>query len=236
MAYPDTITPWFGVIAIFLALRHRQQTGRGQYIDLSQYETTLHFLAPEVLDFFVNGRVVTRQGNRVSDSAPHGAYQCLGGDEWCTIAVSSDGEWHSFCCAIGNPQWTKDPKFVSLPTRKQNEDELDHLVNEWTIRFSSEEVMSKMQAHGVPAGVARTAKGIFEDPQLKHRNHFVVLQHPEVGYCSNPSWPAKLSKAPPQIRHAPCIGNDNTYVYSKLLGISNEEIGNLIADGVVEFL
>jgi crotonobetainyl-CoA:carnitine CoA-transferase CaiB-like acyl-CoA transferase len=94
-------------------------------------------------------------------------YRCKGDDRWCAIAVFTDDEWKSFCRVIGNPVWTKDPKFNTFLGRKQNEDELDRFVEEWTSQRSPEEVMTLMQAAGIGAGIASNIKDMNEDPQLK---------------------------------------------------------------------
>ena len=148
-AYSDVIAPWFGLSALLSALDYRRRTGRGQYIDLSIIEASLMFLTPALLDFFVNKRIQERNGNRSNANVPHGAYRCSGEDQWCVIAVSNDREWKSFCSAIGNPAWTKDAKFSTAIGRKQNEDELERLIEEWTIGFTAEEVMNILQKNGV---------------------------------------------------------------------------------------
>lgn len=234
-AYSDTVAPRFGALAIIAALDYKRRTGKGQYLDLSQLECSIQCLAPIILDYTANGRVAYRNGNRHPHAAPHGAYPCQGEDRWCTIAVFSDEEWKSFCTAAGHPEWTKDPGFATLTARKQNEDELDKLVAEWTSNFTAEEVMTKMQSLGVPAGVVQNGKDIHQDPQLEHRRHFWVFNHPEAGAYKADSFPFKLSKNPAEPRlPAPCLGEHNEYVYTKILGMSDEEFVNLLADGVFD--
>ena len=188
-----------------------------------------------MLDYNVNGRINKRVGNRCSFAAPHGAYPCRGDDRWCVIAVFNDQEWQGFCRVLDNPDWTQDRRFATLPARKQNEEELDRLIGEWTINFTPEEVMLKMQSAGVPAGVVETCPELFEDVQLQHRQHFRELEHPELGKY-HPEAPAfKLSKTPAELnRPAPCLGQHNGYVYNKLLGISDEEFVALTEEGVFD--
>ena len=188
--YTDFIGPHFNVLAILAALDYRCRTGKGQYLDVSQYENGVHFLAPLILDYVVNGRVANRTGNRYPYAAPHGAYRCRGDDRWCTIAVFTEAEWQNFVLVIGNPAWASSPKFITLEVRKDNEDELDRLVEEWTINYTAEEVMSMMQGVGVSAGVVQTGEDLLErDPQLKHRHFFQELDHPEVGKYRAPAHP-----------------------------------------------
>lgn len=233
-AYPDSIVPWIGVIAILAALEHRRETSKGQYIDVTQYETTLHFLAPALLDFLVNGRDQLRMGNRCPHAAPHGVYPCKGDDRWCAIAVFNEEEWKAFCRTLDFPQWASNSKFATLELRKKNEDELDSLIAAWTINCEAEEVMKRMQQNGVAAGVAKTNKDLFEDPQLAHRNFFRLLDHAEMGKCYHQAWPIILSDAPAQVSPAPCMGQDNEYVYCKVLGLSDEEFVTFLGEGVFE--
>ena len=105
--YTDQLTPIFGASALLAALAYRRRTGKGQRLDMSQYECSLHFLSPMILDYTVNGREFMRRGNKSNRTAPHGVYRCKGDDRWCAIAVYTDEEWESFCRAVGNPEWTR---------------------------------------------------------------------------------------------------------------------------------
>jgi crotonobetainyl-CoA:carnitine CoA-transferase CaiB-like acyl-CoA transferase len=232
--YTDFIGIWYAIVAILSALDYRSRTGKGQYIDLSQHEAGVTFLSPAILDCTINDRVVPSMGNRSSYAAPHGAYRCEGDDRWCVIAVSNDEEWQAFCRVLGNPEWTKDVKFSTHLGRKKNEDELDQMIEGWTSRKPAEEVMLKLQEAGVPAGVVETGEDFHKDPQLKHRNRFVRLDHPEMGVhvYEDSSW--RLSKTPAEIRRSPLFAEHNEYVYKKILGLSDEELSRLLVTGVLE--
>ena len=233
--YTDTVSPPFAVIALMAALEYRRRIGKGQYIDLSQHEVAVHHLAPAVLDYTVNKREGGRIGNHHPSAAPHGAYRCQGDDRWCAIAVFTDEEWEAFCKALGNPPWTEDPKFATLASRKANEEELDRLVEGWTAALAAEEVMERLQAAGIGAGVVQNGKDLLEDPQLKHRHHFWYLNHPEMGVCAYDGPVFKLSDTPSELRMpAPCLGEHTEYVCTKILGMSDEEFVNLLVEGVFE--
>lgn len=234
-AYTDFITPRFGIVALVAALNYRRRTGKGQYIDLSQYECSMHFLAPLILDYIVNDRIWNRVGNRSCCAAPHGAYHCRGNDRWCVIAVFTDEEWASFCEVIGNPALTEDQRFSTLLMRLSNVEELDRLVESWTIKHSPEEVMSLMQEAGIAAGVVETGEDLHRDPQLKHRQHFQILDHPDMGRCTHSSLAFKLSKTPSKLRmSAPLLGQHNEYVCANILQMSDEEFVELLQQGVFE--
>lgn len=234
-AYPDVIAPWYIIIAIINALDHRQRTGGGQLIDVSQFEAGVSFLAPALLDYSVNNRVQGATGNRCSYAAPHGVYRCQGDDRWVAIAVFSDEEWESFCKVIGEPEWTKDSKFTTLLARKQNEDELDRLVEQWTIDHPAEQIMEMMQEAGVAAGVVQTNKDLVEeDPQLKYRDYFWRLNHPEMGEIMVDGHPFRLSKTPSELREPPpCLGEHTELVCREILKMPDEEFVELMQDGEV---
>ena len=124
----------------------------------------------------VNGSaaVSTRTGNRQphGGGAPHGAYRCAGDDRWVAITVFTDEEWRAFVEALGNPQWAADPRFADSGARERNADALDAFVESWTREHTAEEVMSRLQAAGVAAGVVQTGTDLSRDPQLKERGFF----------------------------------------------------------------
>ncbi|MFC1532155.1 CaiB/BaiF CoA transferase family protein [Thermodesulfobacteriota bacterium] len=233
--YPDFIAPRFGTIALLAALDYRRRTGKGQYIDISQYENSLLFQIPTILDYTVNNRINSRNGNRSPYAAPHGAFRCKGNDKWCTIAVFKDSEWEAFCNVIGRPAWTQEPKFSSLAGRKEHEDELNQLVEKWTVDHTAEDVMMMMQEAGVPAGAVRNMGDIVEDcPQMEHRNFWKKLDHPEIGETTVFGNSYTLSKTPYRLeRPSPCLGEHTEYVCREFLGISDEEFVDLIQDGVL---
>ena len=233
-AYTDVLVPRLGVAAVIAALDYRRRTGRGQYLDLSQLEVSLHFLSVPFLDYFANDREAVRIGNCSPTAVPHNAYRCQGEDRWCVIAVETEEEWRCFCQVLDNPPWTRDPKFSTIRDRKDNEEELDKLVEEWTSQHKAGEVMKKLQKAGVAAGVVATSEDIFGDPQLQHRQHFQLLEHTEIGHFRFDSHAFKLSHTPAQLRASPCLGEHTEYVLKELLGFNEEEYVELLLAGVLE--
>ena len=234
--YTDFIVPHFNFTAVLAALDYRRRTGKGQLLDLSHIETGFYFTAPLILDYVINKRLGERQGNRAPNAAPHGVYRCQGDDRWCAIAVSTDEAWAAFCKVIGNPAWTREPKFATLLGRKKNEDELNRLVEEWTVNHPAQEVMSLMIAAGVSAGVVQNGEEVFNDPQLKHYQYQRMLYYPgmEKDYPSVLPF-GRLSKTPVEARRpSPMLGEHNEYVCTQLLGMSDEEFVQLMAEGVFE--
>jgi benzylsuccinate CoA-transferase BbsF subunit len=188
------------------------------------------------MDYMINGRVLGRLGNSSAYAAPHGVYRCKGeGEYWCAIAVSSDEEWRNFCHVIGNPEWTKDPKFATFMGRKEKENELNGFVEEWTVNYTPQEVMRKMQKAGVPAGVVASGEDLVADPQLNHRRTHVILEHPEIGPHIYQAPPYRFSKTPHELTMpAPCLGQHNEYILKEILGMSDEEIADLVVAGALE--
>jgi benzylsuccinate CoA-transferase BbsF subunit len=135
---------------------------------------------------------------------------------------------------MGDPEWAREPRFATFLGRKENEDELEHLIGEWTKDYSPKEVMAVLQGARVPAGVVSTAQDLFEDPQLKHRGHFAPLEHRVIGIHHYYMPAYRLSKTPAQLlRAAPCLGQDNEFVSKELLGYSDEEVTQFLLDGVI---
>ena len=233
--YTDSIAPRFGTAVLIAALDYRRRTGKGQLIDVSQLEAGVNFIAPVMMDYFVNRRVANRMGNHSPCAAPHNAYRCRGEDRWCTIAVFDDEEWQGFRRAIGNPSWSREPRFATLAGRKENEDELDKLIEEWTITHTAEEAMNLIQKEGVASGIVETIQGLYEDAQLKHRNYFWVANHREMGQFSYFGQASKLSKTPAQLQMpSPCLGEHTEYVCKELLQMSESEFDQFLIEGAFE--
>lgn len=235
-ASSDPIVGTNGAMAILMALLFRQMTGKGQYIDLSQIEAATSFIGDAIVDYSMNKRVQPRRGNRHPSMAPHGYYRCQGDDLWVGIAVSSDEEWEQFGKAIGAPPWTKEERFADSLSRWHNQDELDKLVEGWTIGHGHYEVMDTLQQAGVAAGAVLSSAELLTDPHLKERGTFQTVERDIVGAHPYPipSAPIKLSESPITIRRpAPLLGEHNDYVFGELLGMSKEEIQSLADDQII---
>ncbi len=234
-AYTDFINPRLGAAAILAALDYRDRTGKGQYLDLSQFEGSCQFLSPAILDYTVNHRNAQRMGNRSPCAAPHGCYPCSGSERWCVIAVRTEAQWLALRKAMGDPEWAADKRFAKLADRKAHEDALDQLIGEWTATLTPDEVMTRLQAAGVPAGSVRTAEELFTDPQLQHRKHFKELAHTEIGphHYDVLSFRSSAFDNTP-VMPAPCLGEHNEFAYKELLGFSDEEVAEFVVKGLLD--
>ena len=234
-AYTDFISPYYAVSAVMAALDYRHRTGKGQYVEVSQYEAGIQFVAPLVMDRFVHGREPARCGNRSPDVAPHGVFRCRGEERWCAIAAFTEDEWCSLCEAMGMPDLAYDPRFVTVIARLHNREELDELIEKWTAEHTAEEVMTVLQEAGVAAGVVSNGRDVGEDPHLNARGFYRELDHPEIGRQRYLMPPFRLSRTPGEpSMPAPCLGQHNEYVYQQILGMSDEEFVRLLNEGVFD--
>lgn len=234
LAYTDTVAPSFTVIALMGALLYRRRTGKGVFIDQSQTEAGAYVLGPVIMDYLVNGRTAIRAGNRDPDMAPHGVFPCRGEEKWVAIAVKGEAAWVDLCRVLGKQDWCTNEKFATLSARKDNEDELEHLISDWTIQQSRQEVVDLLQSAGVAAGIVASNEDLFNDPQLKHRGHFGKLDHEEVGTHSYELPASRFSKMPHRKQTpAPLLGEHTDYVLGELLGYTDDQITELLIEGTI---
>jgi crotonobetainyl-CoA:carnitine CoA-transferase CaiB-like acyl-CoA transferase len=232
---PDFMASKFVVIAILAALDYKRRTGKGQFIDMAQTEVAAALMGEKYLEYTMNKREPQPMGNRCPYAAPHNCYPCQGQDNWVAISVFTNEEWRSFGKALGDPAWTKDPKFADIPGRLKNVDELDKLIVEWTSPRDAWEVMEILQRAGVPAGVVQRAPDTMKDPQIKHLNALIELDHPAVGKRLYPNIPFHMSETPPvPSRPAPLLGQHTEEICRELLKMSAAEIERLKAEKVLE--
>ena len=231
---PDHIASKYVAIAAISALDYRRRTGRGQFINMAQTEVAAGMVGEYFLDYTMNERIPGPVGNRCSYAAPHGVYRCQGDDTWCAIAISTEEEWGSFCNVVGNPSWTKDPRFANMQSRLQNVDDLDRLIEEWTSDQDNLKMMDILQAAGVPAGVVQRAPDSINDPQLQHAGAIVELDHPVAGKRLYPGIPFHLSGGFPfQSTTAPLLGQHTEEICHQVLEMSEDEIKVLEEEGVL---
>ena len=232
--YIDYIAVGYGTIAVLAGLIQRRRTGRGTHIDLSQYEAGLQFLAPVMLDYFTNGRVASRQGNRHPSAAPHGVYPCRGEERWCALSVWSDAEWRRFVDALGSPAWAHDARFATVLGRKQHEAELDACVAEWTCEREREEVVAILRQRGLRVAAVSSMADLFADPQLQ-LYAWRAVRHPVLGEVHVQAPPFLLRQTPPEVRRpAPLLGQHTREVLTQVLGVGDDEFASLERDGVLD--
>ncbi|HEV3112183.1 MAG TPA: CoA transferase [Candidatus Binataceae bacterium] len=233
-SYTDYVVPRMTALALIAALDHRRLTGEGQFIDFSQVEAAIHFLAPAYLDHSVNGRAMPPMGNRDLNFAPHGVYPCAGDDRWIAVVCENDAQWQALCKVLQLPELKRDPRFTLLSARLAHAEELDRIVAGWTSTLDQYQAEAMLQAAGVPSSAVQNSAELSQDPQLAHRGHFVQVNHPLHGTIFVESPPIRLSLTPGSIQSAaPILGGDTQHVLADILGYNEEQITELAADGAL---
>ena len=220
----DVVNGVLGACAIMTALVHRQHTGRGQSVDLSQLEAAISGLVGEqFLAYTATGTLPQPMGNRHPWRAPQGCYRCAGEDRWVVLSVGTDAEWQGLCRALGRQELLDDPRFTTGRDRLRHSDALDLLIEEWTISRIPQAAMLSLQEAGVPAGAVQNVEDLRRDPQLAARRFFQTATDNDAGMF--PGMPFRLSKVEAQVRcRGPHLGEHNVQVLSDLLGHPREEI------------
>lgn len=230
----DQLGALAGAFGILTALHHRSVTGEGQYIDVSQCEVLVSLCPEAILDYVMNDRATERAGNRDDIMAPHGVYRCKGENNWVSIAVSTEKEWQGLCEVTGRPDMINTPRFADTLARHQNQEELDKTISAWTIQQTDYEAMHILQGKGVPASGVFNSSQMIRDPHLKERGFCVEDDHPETGKRTMAGFSWHLSRTPSKaIRHAPLLGENNKEVFCSLLGMSEDEVDDLVNKGVI---
>jgi crotonobetainyl-CoA:carnitine CoA-transferase CaiB-like acyl-CoA transferase len=233
-AYTDYVSPRYNAAAVLAALEHRRRTGRGQHIDLSQAEASVHFLGPAVLDWVVNGRVWSRCGNDDRDAAPHGVYPAAGEDRWVAVTVESDAQWRALCEVIGRPDLPAHPGLETAGGRRAAA-EVDAAITAWTAARDAHDAEAALQGRGVPAAAVQTSPDLCADPQLQARGHVASLPHPELGATCVEGPRVVLSRTPGRVDGAaPTLGRDNLHVLQDILGYDEDRITALVAAGLLD--
>ncbi len=223
--YPDHLGFVMAPTLIVAALLNSRRTGKGVTIDLAQIEGTAAVLGTTYLETSVNGDDPQPKGNHYAVAAPHGCYRCQGEDRWCVISVRGDDEWRGFCRVIGRGELVSDARFVSLAARLEQRAALDAIVEEWTRARPAEEVMTKLQGAGVPAGVVQTGADLSKDAQLRHRNYFAPFADSLIGPFEIPRSGFLFRGAQEEPLRLPNrFGADNDAILSELLGYDRATI------------
>ncbi len=232
--YTDWVAPRFTVLALLAALDHRRRTGEGQYIDQSQIESTLHLLAPALLDHQAGGPPLDRVANTDPVLAPHAVLPAAGDDEWIAIAARDDADWRALCEAMERPDLLGDPHFQDADSRRSNAATLELELSAWTKGLPPLEIERCLQARGVPAHAVMHTGLAVDDPQLRARSHFPTAQHAVHGEVRVESVRSELSRTPSQVERAgPTLGQDTEAVLTELLGYSPDRIAGLRAAGAL---
>ena len=239
-AYMDHHGANFMALAALAAVVHRNRTGEGQYIDLSCTEAGATLCGPDLLDATVNGRPLRRPGmpdsnrSRSPAMAPHGIYPSAGEDRWVALSCQDDRAWRALADMVDEP-WVREPCWEALAGRLEEEDRLDRHLAAWTCRRPPFEAAEALRSGGVAAAaVAGPEDRIDHDEENRAWGLCPTVTHPAMGRVRVDGIPVHLSRTDWVIeRGGPCLGEHNDYVFGELLGVEQEELDELRADGVM---
>jgi benzylsuccinate CoA-transferase BbsF subunit len=207
----DSLAPRFAAAALAAGLLYHRRTGRGVYLDLSQVECAAWSLSPWLLDYEVNGRTGIRDGNSNDRAVVHGVFPCAGDDRWVAIAAWDSGDAERLAKISGDD------------------------LAAWTRSLTASEVADTLQGAGIEAVPVADFGDVNADPQLRHRNHYLVLTHPCLGDGEYERNGFRLSDAPSGFTRASAtLGQDNAYVLTDILGLSPAEQQRLADEGALD--
>jgi len=230
----DYLTGTFAAFAAVSALYGREQAGRGgDVIDAPLYGSVLRILEWTLAGYDKLGIVRQREGNRLSTSAPLDNYPTADGFFICIVA-GSDANFHRLCRVMDRPDLIEDPRFTTLADRASRSGEINGIVADWTSSLSAEEITARCVEYDVPVGTAYSAADIFADPHMAARGDLVTVDDPVVGPLRQQAPFPRLAKHPtPVPSGAPRLGEHNHQVWCDLVGLSNDELADLAARGIV---
>jgi len=232
-SYPDFVAMWHGLFCLMAALRRRNLTGQGQWIDLGMYQANVSVQGEALLDYVANGRLGERLGNRDHISGVQGAYRTAGDDQWIVVSALNDDDWHALRGVLGPDAWTGAAP-DSLEEARNRHDEVDDVLGRWAESRGREEAVEALRAAGLAAGPVNNVRDLFLDPHLQERGFYEMVDHaPGTGIGRRPliGRAFSISEMPISIRRpAPPLGEANEYVMKELLGLSDAEFDELVSE------
>ncbi|WP_067902970.1 CaiB/BaiF CoA transferase family protein [Nocardia vaccinii] len=233
VAISDYSSALHGFIATLAALEHRERTGEGTMIDVSQFEATVSMLGPLILEVDATGISRERSGNRSDAAAPEGVYQCRGEDRWIAISVVDDAAWSALVEVMGAPSWSTDRRYVTEAGRRADLDALDVGLGAWTADHDAFELTTMLQNAGVAAHVVSTVEELADDPQIKYRGWYRLAPSTRFGRDLFGGNPQNLTATPGRADAAGPILAEHTQDLLAELGYQPEEVAALAEEGAV---
>jgi crotonobetainyl-CoA:carnitine CoA-transferase CaiB-like acyl-CoA transferase len=234
-AFPlaDTLAGSFGVIGALAALHERKSSGKGEEVDVSLVEPLFRLAESQVIAYDQLGLVKKRVGNRLEEDSPRNAYP-TSDDEWIALSASSDRTFERLAAAIGNPELPLDPRFATNPDRIANADELDAIVGDWIAVRTAEEVLRVFNEFDVVVGRIYDIEDIFQDPHFAARGAIAEVEDEHFGTVRMPGVVPRFVRNPCEVRRSGgSPGEDNDFVYRRLLGLTDDEVERLRAEDAI---
>lgn len=229
----DTLTATYGCMGVLAALHVREKTGKGQVIDAALYESVLQVMEGLVPEYDRMGLIRERSGSILKGIAPSNVYRCKDGE--FMIGANKDSLWKRLAAVMGQPELGDDPRFATHLARGANQTEIDNLINDWTKTKTIEEVDALMIEASIPAGRVYRAPDMLADPHFQARGAIIEVETERFGPLKMQGSFPKLSGTPSGVRRpAPAtVGQHNAEIYGGLLGMSEAELEQLAASGVI---
>jgi crotonobetainyl-CoA:carnitine CoA-transferase CaiB-like acyl-CoA transferase len=231
-AMGDVLAGLSVTIGILAALRHRDQTGCGQKVDVALVDSVVASLEVITQIYLTDGHIPERIGNRYESTYPYDSFKANDGD--VVIAAANDKLWKLVCQVIEQPELQNDERFDTNHKRVQRHAEIKPIIEAWTKTHSVDEIVDRMLAAGVPVAPINTIDRLVTDPHIAvAREMFVDVEHPKAGVLKLTGAHIKLTETPPAIRTpSPELGQHNGEVFGSLLGMVSSDIEKLTQDGV----
>ncbi|UCE87434.1 MAG: CoA transferase [Deltaproteobacteria bacterium] len=230
----DTTMAIQAVAATLAALHHRERCGEGQFVDVSQIDSSAATLGEPLLQFQLAGEIAGPQGNGHKQFFPHGIFAAAGEEQWLALAVRNEPEWRSLCGLIGRERWAADAAFDGAARRRERAAEIHAALASWCKGQERDAAAAALTAAGVPAAPLLDLEERNENPHFDARG--LTLEHDFEGFdpCRIYATPWLLSETPAALtRKTPALGEHNDYVYRELLGLAADEIERLKQEGVL---
>ena len=215
----------FSAVAALCAHRNHQV---GQRADVAVRDIATAFMGHALMDTAMNGRDAQRMGNRDDAMAPHGVFPCAGDDQWITIAVENDAQWHALKGVMGSPAWAESDDLGDAFQRWRNQDALEPRLSEWTAGCDAFQLTELLQDAGIAAFPSLSADQLMDDPHLAARDAFPLITDSDRGEQRAVAPPWRFSQTPTDpLRWTPELGQDNHEVFCGLLGMDDAELNTL---------
>ena len=229
----DVMCGMYATVSILAALNHRHETGEGQHLDISLFDTQVSWLINQGVAHLISGDIPGRLGNGHPTIVPYETFP--GRDRQFILAVGNDSQFARFCEIAGKPEIARDPRFETNANRVRNRKTLVPILRELTITRNADEWIGALETAGIPCGPVNDLGAVFSDPHVLARDLKIALPHPASGSVNLIGSPIKMEKTPVSYRNAPpLLGSGTSNVLQKYLGLSNADLAQLHASGIIE--